>query len=1760
MADDYSIRAKITGDASEFKVAMEGAAASTEQNTARIKKALEEAKVVAAGYAQAIKQDQELLATGFGSNPAGGGAPIVGDIKAKLAESEAGFAATKIKIAELQAELKGVPASSAAAASGIGLTEKQLALMGTAAEAAARQLKTLPTIQAEAAALVNGSVNEMQAVYRRATAEMSEATKILGQVQVGLGASAQEGNAQAQAAINATTAAYIRAAAVQQEVQGRLATVTTEQAAREELLARAITQSTTATLADAQAKVEATIASEGSAVAALNLANAQEATLSGAQKQADAIVNANQIIQRSQTAVAGLQAEVANQTGISAALMGTYVQRAAAEVQTANAAIKASQLALGEAITEGNAAAIASMAALQDAAVNAAAVFDGLKAQLADIESTQAAAAEAAAVQASALDVVTEVTTAAAERGQNFATIQAEVAASVGKTSVELGSTYVRAAAAASAATTALVRDGERLGPALQQGIPGAAAAMANLRIQMQQTRIAADELGATIKLKALAEEGSTVTTQAAAIQQAELAIAEHGSAVAALEAAEAAQKLAVSEERVAASSSVARVGIAELSGSTQGMIFALSRVSASIPAVQTALQYAFPVILAVAFIEILDQTINKVADLVSAFEGFGKEEKKRLEESIKDAQDAFSAFFKLRQEVEKNKEIGLSGISKLGVASANSAKDLQHIQLEMTQLTKRSDELKTALDATSSSALGIGGAIAQAIGDWQNRPLRKSGVPGTEGIEGTRAETDTEYTEVEKKKKENQVAQDKIVFADQARIRAEINAEYFRQYIAEEEKANEVAKQIADSLAERQKQDAEEAYIAKQITYKQETAAFKEAEEARHQAAVNYIEIQSGLDKRRASKGEVSADYPETRRRQEIALEELQNQKNIRQINIHDAREEEKTLKEINEQHLKDITDKLPEIGEAAPEGHGKQAQLAFLQNQQVEIDAHVNLNPDDWEKYKKALKYLAKEIPRLMGQASKETETAVKESVDEQYRAWERGGERTATQIIQFWSAIRTQYADNAKVAIEADEKITESTKKLLENYRKVNEELQKYHELEAEHADDVQKAAIERKYITTPQTSLNPFAFTPAQKEKQELGQVDLARIQQRIELNKANQQVEVDAGRNTVGNNDAYAKLQNDRLKLDNEYWAKKAALDNQKLQDEYQNYLKYYEQISGAFLKGVDEWILGQKRFSVAMFDAWRGIVTDVVHDIEQITAKWIESHLIMKALGKLISPTPQFNPGAGPGHGYGPPAPPLGIPGAGAPVPVTIVGSGGVTFGNGGLLGTGGVPKIGGPSGIGDSQPKEYDQYGFRKRLETIGAPGASGAASTQAGVAAEQKAAAQEDAIRQQELQKYITFNRAKLASDQTTAAQSTIIDVQQNAQQTATDAASKQAQVAETASAEAEKVGLTATGAAEAASVEKTANATSVLGAAKKRYAQVSANEGLNSIPFVGPAIAQAAGIAAFAATLAFGAFEKGGVVGSDKQIALLHPHEMVLPAPVSKMVQEMAGKPVPPGVNEETATIHSVLTSMKPSAVEGNAYSDQAPVLGKHQDMTLPEPINKFITQLSQVTPAYAKGGISEKETVSVLHPGEMVLPETVSRLVENTSSSKDAMAGMERAASLKNLNIKTSELSSSTNINKIGEIQKVLASSSTTQFNQQKAVSDQATSTARLDAGGFVPKEGIAMLHPGEVVVNHPVTSLLSNIAARGGAESTVGAGSGGSGEGQKSGGDTHLHMHNTVQAFDSHGMDRVLGTHGKDMIRYFKAQMRNGRFA
>jgi hypothetical protein len=103
------------------------------------------------------------------------------------------------------------------------------------------------------------------------------------------------------------------------------------------------------------------------------------------------------------------------------------------------------------------------------------------------------------------------------------------------------------------------------------------------------------------------------------------------------------------------------------------------------------------------------------------------------------------------------------------------------------------------------------------------------------------------------------------------------------------------------------------------------------------------------------------------------------------------------------------------------------------------------------------------------------------------------------------------------------------------------------------------------------------------------------------------------------------------------------------------------------------------------------------------------------------------------------------------------------------------------------------------------------------------------------------------------------------------------------------------------TAAGAAAGAAAEKTAGATTVLGAAYKAAAGAYAS--VAQIPVVGWLLAPAAAAVAFGAVMAFDSFDKGSYELPNDMIAQVHKGEMIVPAAQASDIRAMLGGTVSP-----------------------------------------------------------------------------------------------------------------------------------------------------------------------------------------------------------------------------------------------------------------
>ena len=66
------------------------------------------------------------------------------------------------------------------------------------------------------------------------------------------------------------------------------------------------------------------------------------------------------------------------------------------------------------------------------------------------------------------------------------------------------------------------------------------------------------------------------------------------------------------------------------------------------------------------------------------------------------------------------------------------------------------------------------------------------------------------------------------------------------------------------------------------------------------------------------------------------------------------------------------------------------------------------------------------------------------------------------------------------------------------------------------------------------------------------------------------------------------------------------------------------YVEAFHTISNSFNQGLNSWISGQKKFGAAMRQSAKGMVMGIISEFEKMGEKWIEKHVIMKAVSAVF--------------------------------------------------------------------------------------------------------------------------------------------------------------------------------------------------------------------------------------------------------------------------------------------------------------------------------------------------------------------------------------------------------------------------------------------------------------------------------------------------------------------------------------------------------
>lgn len=1260
MADnDYVIRAKITGDASSFESSVKGAVAA---NKAAFDQILSDFRSASSKYKEELAHLAELEKAIGKSTTDPVGAKSLNDYAETVKKSN-----TELTI--LAGKLVGINLSSEEAAKGFQLTDTQLKAVIRSAEIASRQFVTLAAIERDAAK-EGASLADLSRLQERAGAELSFAKSGQRQAQIALGPAQGEssiaaaGLAQASANVTALEAAYTslgsKIALVEQQ-QAQLAAEGKANADAQNLEAEAITR-----VAAATTTLEARLAALKTQLSTVSTTDLKQMQVAFAAVQTE-VRNATQVFQQAQISLGELGTRstvAANQLTATGQVLGEFqqlnqsfaasfnaskeAQEAAANaatataekiaevtstatqleqrfnvmkaliVETAGASLPQLDSALLRVSADMNAAAAAvrqahtELGVLAQTSPEAAAALATLEATTtaiittgSDFKASVDSVKDSIEAENAVTAKITETSLLANKATQTRSDTEREAAAQTKASSTELRELANRAAAEARDTASEHARASRIIGDAAKAGSVEAQTALNQLGAAQKQQFALADELAAKSRLLALVEQDAKAKTTEEANALVQLQIAEHGSAVAALEAAEAARAQALTYDKMATSTAAVRLELSALSGTAQGVIYALSRLASGVKALAPILEVAFPVFAAVAFIEILNQGRQALNNLIDSFYGLDKVSKQILNNIGEETRRTTEGLADMHKEIANLQAIGTSGAVKLGIEFQNERRYQAELSAQITDtrksLNEAAEELKRLSAVTiisglvAPATLGEAGKSIEAIYERTSGTAKRSVQDLEEYIKNTSTELD-KLTDKLKTANEKGVPQ----------IKAEQGAEAFKRRIQDQEDAAQQTRLINEKLQEDQKRHAERMYADKEISNEREHDLLVSANNNLYQSEIDYINKHNELQKQLRATGEHAPDIP-------VEPSMFENMARQEEIDIRTLRQHNEELRKIFEERKKVVEEGASIAASNAPEGQEKRAELDFLKKQaQPTGNAAIDLTN---------LAIIGQKLATVTKEASKEAEKEVRESTQQMYENWIESGQRSTQEIIFFWQNVRNLAGENSELVKLATAKIAEETQKLREEQEKLNRALEEEKAIRETGALEQQKLEVQRQYIIKPPVSLNPFGLTPQQKEEQEIGKIELQEIQVKQRSLQRQIQDEEAAGRKGLAE---YQKLVNQKEQIDQQYDEKRKQLDNKALQDQLNNIRHYVQQVDQAFFNGVNEWILGQKKFSQAMIDAWKNIVSAVIKDIEEIAAKWIEEHIIMAAIEKIL--------------------------------------------------------------------------------------------------------------------------------------------------------------------------------------------------------------------------------------------------------------------------------------------------------------------------------------------------------------------------------------------------------------------------------------------------------------------------------------------------------------------------------------------------------
>lgn len=1072
------------------------------------------------------------------------------------------------------------------------------------------------------------------------------------------------------------TAMLERRIAVEQQVAAqieRLAVLQTESNAQsvtgaelQNYLQRAMTESGVAARALAEAQREVgTSAAQGDAQALTIVAQLSEANTraratvdslkstidqyrtsqSGANSQAEAakvatdqLASAQALASRQTETLSALQRELGANSEISASQMAAIYRRASTELTTVTSALTNAQREIGPAAAAGSVEAQAALAILQEQYAKTYEVVNQYGDRLKASEAAERAGAEATDMDSVAKEQLAAATATATRQTAALDGIQAELNKSIGISSTQLGSVYVRAATEARTATTALGNAQRILGPAVAAGNQEAIQALHLLSVAQQEAAGYAAMLQS--QMNSLAEtEGRTtaaVRMEAEAVDAASQA--KRVGAAATLEAAGAEQKLEYSALQAFGASRV----LASEAG-LGGVGFVLSRLISQSSILGPLFEALLPISLVGMAIGMFEEWGNKIKDindnyieLKGTMDAVQEVELRMAHASEQDFQrvvdNEVSHLKYLGQNVEaaelkrqslQSKPVDLTQVLNdkqidsmkelpedmrakfknvfTDMVAADVPAKLQSLSTQLTELEKKRDEIRKRQSVETDVASPEGGA---GFGTSMNEryanqvdvaiTLYSSAV---QRLQDMRRTFDSEWNK-ETDEVSNERGRKLIQQTEEEIDIMKVSGTYTKE--AEKQKWTEVLKQVEEGTTN---------YHT--VMQKLGRTVTTRGTETDHTAQDLRKQDQDELTEMRLHGEEIGAERSKVLAGEEAYVRDRINAEYKYVDNVRSLRRElVQILQEEERERIKTENTKARTMVTSEGKPDFKSQQDFWNQ-----IATDAKKGSDEYEN-------AVANAQRAGGEAIRAGDEELKKDIFASYDAWISATHRTQAEILKFWQNIKEMYSGSGPVVEEALRKISEATVKL-------REETEKYNRLKAEGQDqkkigdlEEEKQKAERDSVLFPQ--VDDFPFKPGGRTGKQKG----IEIQQNLDLDIARQRQiqaarEVDQAKEEHGDDSPqYQQALNKKAEMDRRYNALSYQITTQRLKAQVEEYQKMFGIIESGFNRAIDRLIDGDKKWYQSFGDIIKNIEKEFAHMLINIAMQWLESKIIQLILGQ----------------------------------------------------------------------------------------------------------------------------------------------------------------------------------------------------------------------------------------------------------------------------------------------------------------------------------------------------------------------------------------------------------------------------------------------------------------------------------------------------------------------------------------------------------